>query len=104
LDIAARYGGEEFCVLVPEASRDFAATIAERIRASILYLREEQGGRPDSTPTLSIGIASMAPRYGLQPRDLLRAADNALYEAKRTGRNCIVRSRCTEEQTLADAA
>jgi diguanylate cyclase (GGDEF)-like protein len=104
IDLAARYGGEEFCVLLPEASKNLAADTAERIRASILALREEQRGRPDSTPTLSVGIASMVPRHGLQPRDLLRAADIALYDAKRQGRNCIVKSHGTEDMRVVNAA
>jgi diguanylate cyclase (GGDEF)-like protein len=92
-DLAARYGGEEFCVLLPSAAKDVAARVGERIRANLLALRAEQQGRPDSTPTVSVGVASMTPRHGLRPRDLLRAADVALYDAKRNGRNCIVKSR-----------
>jgi diguanylate cyclase (GGDEF)-like protein len=86
-DIAARYGGEEFSVLLPDTSLDGAVTIAERIRASVLLLRADQQGRPDSTPTVSIGAASLVPRQGLEPRDVVKAADAALYLAKNNGRN-----------------
>ncbi len=86
-DIAARYGGEEFSVLLPDTSLDGAVTIAERIRASVLLLRADQRGRPDSTPTVSIGAASLVPRKGLEPRDVVKAADAALYLAKNNGRN-----------------
>jgi diguanylate cyclase (GGDEF)-like protein len=88
-DLCARYGGEEFVVLLPDTSIADAAALAERIRESILALRADQQGRPDSTPTVSIGVASMTPRQGLQPRDLIKAADTALYQAKCNGRNCV---------------
>lgn len=88
-DVSARYGGEEFAVLLPETSIADAFNLAERIRAKLLALRTDQQGRADSTPTVSIGVASMVPRQGLQPRDLVKAADTALYEAKAKGRNRI---------------
>jgi diguanylate cyclase (GGDEF)-like protein len=86
-DICARYGGEEFAVLLPGTLVAEAVDLAEKIRASLLALRADQQGRPDSTPTVSIGAASIIPRQGLQPRDLIKAADTALYEAKCNGRN-----------------
>jgi diguanylate cyclase (GGDEF)-like protein len=86
-DISARYGGEEFAVLLPDTSAAEAVRLAELIRKSVLVLRDDQQGRPDSTPTVSIGVASMIPRQGLQPRDLIKAADTALYQAKSNGRN-----------------
>jgi diguanylate cyclase (GGDEF)-like protein len=86
-DIGARYGGEEFAVLLPDTSAAEAAQLAEQIRKSVIILRDDQQGRPDSTPTVSIGAASMIPRQGLQPRDLIKAADTALYQAKSKGRN-----------------
>jgi len=86
-DIGARYGGEEFAVLLPDTSATEAIQLAEIIRKSVVVLRDDQRGRPDSTPTVSIGVASMITRQGLQPRDLIKAADTALYEAKSNGRN-----------------
>ena len=86
-DICARYGGEEFAVLLPDTSAAEAVQLAEQIRKSVIVLRDDQQGRLDSTPTISIGAASMIPRQGLQPRDLIKAADTALYEAKSNGRN-----------------
>ncbi len=102
--IAARYGGEELAVLLPDTSSEAAFVVAERIRTNVLELRADQLGRPDSTPTISIGIASIMPRYGLQPRDLIRAADVALYEAKRNGRNCIVKAKDVVEIKAAKRA
>ncbi len=86
-DISARYGGEEFAVLLPGTPLPHAVAFAEKVRASVLALRADQQGRPDSTPTVSIGVAAMIPRQGLQPRDLIKAADTALYQAKSGGRN-----------------
>jgi diguanylate cyclase (GGDEF)-like protein len=52
-----------------------------------LSLRAQQQGRPDVSPTVSVGVASMTPQPGLAPQDLIRSADLALYEAKRMGRD-----------------
>jgi diguanylate cyclase (GGDEF)-like protein len=89
-DITARYGGEEFAVLLPHHSAEGALAVAEEIRASVLKLRAQQQGRPDATPTVSAGIATMVPMPGLAPEDLVKSADLALYEAKRRGRNRAV--------------
>ena len=89
-DLCARFGGEEFSVLLPNTSIDEALTVAENIRLSVESLRAQQLGRADSTPTISVGVATIIPRIGLEPRDLVRAADKALYEAKAAGRNCCV--------------
>ncbi len=102
-DIAARYGGEEFAVLLPGTSMKDAFDLAEQIRASVLGLPAERHGRPDSAPTVSIGVAAMIPRADLEPGDLLKAADNALYEAKTSGRNRSVKAavRLVDQDTLA---
>jgi diguanylate cyclase (GGDEF)-like protein len=90
VDIAARVGGEEFIVLLPRADEDAACTFAERVRRAVGDGRPESGrGRmglsDDLELTLSAGVASSVP-----PVDgpaLLAAADQALYAAKRRGRN-----------------
>lgn len=89
-DIGVRYGGEEFAVLLPGDPAEGAFKVAEAIRANVLALRADQAGRDDKTPTISLGVASMIPEAGLSPRDLVNAADAALYEAKHRGRNQTV--------------
>ena len=86
-DLCARYGGEEFAVLLPGETIEGAFRIAEEIRANVLSLRAQQRGRPDMSPTISIGVAAMTPQAGLAPHDLIRSADLALYEAKHQGRD-----------------
>mgnify|MGYP002620770444 CR=1 FL=1 len=81
-DVAARYGGEEFALILPKTDREGAYAIAERIRASC----QTQLG--DTHTTVSIGIAT----YGDQSASadaLIKAADEALYRAKQTGKNRI---------------
>jgi diguanylate cyclase (GGDEF)-like protein len=89
-DLGVRYGGEEFAVLLPGETGQGAFLIAEEIRASVLSLRSQQQGRPDICPTISVGVAVMIPQVGLTPSDLIKSADLALYEAKRSGRNRTV--------------
>lgn len=89
-DLSVRFGGEEFAVLLPETSMEDAIIVANSIQTRVASLRAMQSGRPDSTPTLSIGVACMVPFQGLEPRDLVKAADNALYKAKDSGRNRVV--------------
>jgi hypothetical protein len=89
-DLGVRYGGEEFAVLLPGETGQGAFLIAEEIRASVLSLRVQQQGRPDICPTISVGVAVMIPQVGLTPGELIKSADLALYEAKRSGRNRTV--------------
>jgi diguanylate cyclase (GGDEF)-like protein len=86
IDCAARYGGEEFFVLLPETDVSDAAEVAERIRAR-LKERIFAGGRV----TLSIGLASF-PVHADTPEALIAAADAALYQAKREGRDRVARA------------
>jgi diguanylate cyclase (GGDEF)-like protein len=76
-------------VLLPGESTEGALKIADRIQANVLSLRAAQQNRPDVTPTVSVGAASIVPNAGLNPGDLIRIADAALYGAKRLGRNRI---------------
>lgn len=86
IDAAARVGGEEFALILPDTSQDGAFMVAERLRCA---LRDEFAG--DSIPiTISFGLATY-PMHGETAASLLRAADEALYAAKDSGRNRTVR-------------
>ena len=91
-DIAARWGGEEFAVLLPGTLVKDAYDLAERIRASVVALAPGPHGWQGSAPTVSIGVAAMIPSTSLEPGDLIKTADNALYEAKSSGRNRSVKA------------
>ena len=89
-DLACRYGGEEFVLVMPDTSSDMAAGVAERLRAIIEqdpFVVPEAGAA--LSVTASLGIASLLPA-GDRPETLLKRADMALYEAKRSGRNRVV--------------
>lgn len=89
-DLACRYGGEEFVLVMPDTSAEMAAGVAERLRAIV----EREPFRIPGTDvflsvTASLGIACALPA-GDSPETLLKRADAALYEAKRSGRNRVV--------------
>jgi diguanylate cyclase (GGDEF)-like protein len=86
-DIPARYGGEEMVVILPETMLRPAMEVAERIRAAVEATRFDHDGRSIDL-TVSIGV-SACPECVDDPADLLRAADDALYQAKRDGRNRV---------------
>jgi diguanylate cyclase (GGDEF)-like protein len=82
-DFGARYGGEEFAVVLPDTDRGGSMLLAERLREAVSELRVSAGDG-ELTPTASFGVAS----FPEQPlTKLVAAADAALYEAKRAGRN-----------------
>ena len=90
VDLAVRYGGEEFVVIVPDTTLKVAQSVAERLRRSIgdqLFQVSADVGELPVTISIGVAITGAAKETG---EDLLRRADEALYEAKRTGRNRIV--------------
>lgn len=94
-DLVARYGGEEFAVLLPETDAGGAAAVAERLRQEVeaLGLPHAACGRPGGVVTVSVGFASMRPassRGALGFEALVKAADQALYQAKQAGRNRVI--------------
>lgn len=86
VDMVARYGGEEFVVMIPEAAKDAAYSMSERLRKKFSRLKFENFPQI----TISLGIATY-PFDGKQPEDLLKKADAAMYAAKRAGRNQVAR-------------
>ncbi|MCD6441111.1 MAG: GGDEF domain-containing protein [Candidatus Marinimicrobia bacterium] len=88
-DIFARYGGEEFVVLLPEADLQHAHKVSEKLRLLISgNVVEKDDVR--TKVTVSLGVAEFDPKTMSSGNDLVSAADDALYQAKRTGRNKTV--------------
>ncbi len=86
VDTLARYGGEEFVVVLPETDEDGAGLFAERIRAAVRRRPFGEAGEQQIDVTASIGVA-VFPSNGATSTELLRRADEALYVAKRSGRD-----------------
>lgn len=88
-DVAARYGGEEFVTVLPDTSLKEAFNVADRIRLSVQGMRFA-GSLSDERVTVSLGVATFPSTLYDDIDGLLRAADEALYRAKETGRNRVV--------------
>jgi two-component system chemotaxis family response regulator WspR len=89
-DLAARYGGEEFAGLLPGTPAEGAIARAEDVRTRVEALRLiHQGSLVSPDVTVSIGVASLVPGPSGGASRLVAAADKALYQAKRAGRNCV---------------
>lgn len=96
VDIIARYGGDEFVVVLPETSLDVTVRIAQRLQQSMrAHMFLEAEGHPVKL-TASYGIASY-PTHARNKKDLIRMADQAMYQAKYSGRDRI----CVAEQSVA---
>lgn len=88
-DLAARLGGEEFVILLPGADAHRTAHVARLLRLEIQAMAIPHAKNPAGIVTISAGAASVRPASGGSAGDLIRAADEALYRAKREGRNRI---------------
>jgi diguanylate cyclase (GGDEF)-like protein len=100
-DLVARYGGEEFIALLVDTGVEGARMLAERMRARVESLRvEHRASTVAPHLTVSLGVATVVPRPGLRPEDLVDLADRALYAAKEGGRNRVA----TTDQLPAVAA
>ncbi|MBK5256374.1 MAG: diguanylate cyclase, partial [Vicinamibacteria bacterium] len=91
-DLAARLGGEEFGLILPEMEGGLAETLAERVRQAMVDERMPHSSAPLGYVSLSIGVATVAPHRleSVTSKELVQAADDALYEAKTRGRNRVV--------------
>jgi diguanylate cyclase len=85
-DTAARYGGEEFAVILPSCSPQESLPAGDRLRAAVA------ASGASVSITASAGVATY-PIHAADPQALIKAADEALYESKRSGRNRVTRSR-----------
>ena len=112
-DLVGRFGGEEFALLLPQAKAVDAYRIAERIRTHIGSMPITVSDDADAEPvriSISIGVAALGARWdstsGAQLTELLAAADGALYQAKRDGRDqvCVVTENATFGANRRDAA
>jgi len=88
-DLLARFGGEEFAIVLPNTDAKGAYELAEQVRLAVRNAGIANEGVPDSLMTVSVGIATAAPRLGDEATALLAAADRALYSAKRGGRDRV---------------
>ncbi|MHC5719962.1 MAG: diguanylate cyclase, partial [Nostoc sp.] len=87
-DLVVRYGGEEFAVILPDTDGDGAIHIAQEIHEAIQQMNiSHTASTVKQCITLSIGIATVIPVTDLVTLDLIKAADQALYQAKAQGRN-----------------
>lgn len=94
-DLAARYGGEEFVVILPNTHAEGAFHVAETIRAKVQSLKIPHAhSKISDHVSLSLGVSSVGPEKGMLSKDLVNAADSALYEAKEQGRNRAVLKSC----------
>lgn len=97
-DVIARYGGEEFAAVLPSVSLEQAVAIAERVRQAVFDLNLPNRQAPAGRVTISVGAATVS-THAATSRELVEAADAALYTAKRSGRNRV--SAITTQLVLA---
>ncbi|MNJ62947.1 Phytochrome-like protein cph2 [compost metagenome] len=89
-DLPARYGGEEFALVLPNTSPGGARLVAEKLRQSVAAMNiAHDMPQPNSSLTVSIGLATLTPGIGSHCRQLISAADKGLYLAKNNGRNQV---------------
>ena len=89
-DHVARFGGEEFAVLLPSTDKLGALVVAEAIRVAVATIAiENKASTIHRYVTVSVGTATLIPTEGQPPEAIVAAADEALYEAKQSGRNVV---------------
>jgi diguanylate cyclase (GGDEF)-like protein len=86
-DVPSRFGGEEFSVLLPNSDRDAAWIVSERLRCAVEIMKVEWD-RPLPQVTISLGIFTYSKNMDISGKDMIKRADEALYQSKQRGRNC----------------
>ena len=91
-DLIARFGGEEFAVILPNTLNEGAAAVAVGLCDALRERRLQHEGNPLGVITVSVGCATITPQFGQHAASLVDIADQALYKAKRGGRNQVCNS------------
>lgn len=95
VDVVARYGGEEFVILAPSTPPEEIRRLVEKAREGVVMLKiEHNDSKTAPFVTMSFGIANCIPNSTLNSDKLLKIADDALYESKEKGRNCVTFFEC----------
>jgi diguanylate cyclase (GGDEF)-like protein len=87
-DVPSRFGGEEFTVMLSHTDAAIAEKVAERLRTNVEKMRVPWEETVLPQVTISLGVFVFGPDTNLEPGDILRHADEALYVSKNSGRNC----------------
>lgn len=100
-DTVARFGGEEFAIILPDTDRRGASVLAEQLREKVAARHLTHEASPHGIVTVSVGCATIIPAPHSEAERIINAADQALYEAKRAGRNRVA---VHADELLSDAA